>query len=139
MERRLPNPTSRTNWASHCPVTNVGHIGHVIVDKGKRHIQLLEEVPNAARPLRRAAAPHGSQFRLQILERRLRHVFTPPEATNTGPGFNRGAGGGARGCDFEERVGAYARTEGGIISYSLQFLYVCLSVATTMAVGLFDI
>ena len=40
-------------------------------------------------------------------------VFTPPEATNTGPGFNRGSGGGARGCDFEERVGAYARTEGG--------------------------
>ena len=40
-------------------------------------------------------------------------IFTPPEATNTGPGFNRGSGGGARGCGFEERVGAYARTEGG--------------------------
>ena len=40
-------------------------------------------------------------------------VFTPPEATNTGPGFYRGSGGGARGCDSEERVGAYARTEGG--------------------------
>ena len=31
-------------------------------------------------------------------------VFTPPEATNTGPGFNRGSGGGARGCGFEERA-----------------------------------
>ena len=42
-------------------------------------------------------------------------VVTPPEATNTGPGFNRGSGGGARarGCGFEERVGAYARTEVG--------------------------
>ena len=40
-------------------------------------------------------------------------IFTPPEATNTGPGFKRGSGGGARGCGFEERVGAYARAEGG--------------------------
>ena len=40
-------------------------------------------------------------------------LFTPPEATNTGRGFNRGSGGGARGCGFEERVGAYARPEGG--------------------------
>ena len=32
-------------------------------------------------------------------------LITPPEATNTGPGFNRGSGGGARGCSFEERVG----------------------------------
>ena len=40
--------------------------------------------------------------------------ITPPEETNTDPGFNRGSGGGARGCGFEkERVGAYARTEGG--------------------------
>jgi len=30
-------------------------------------------------------------------------VLTPPEAANTGPGFNRGSGGGARGCGFEER------------------------------------
>jgi len=35
-------------------------------------------------------------------------MITPPEATNTGP-----SGSGARGCGFEERVGAYARTEGG--------------------------
>ena len=35
-------------------------------------------------------------------------VFTPPEVTNTGPGFNRGSGGGPRGCGFEERVGAHA-------------------------------
>ena len=49
-------------------------------------------------------------------DRALR-IFTAPEATNTGPGFNRGFGGGARGCGFGERVGAYARTEGGVISY----------------------
>ena len=40
-------------------------------------------------------------------------IFTPPEETNTGPGFNRGSGGGARGRGFEERGGAHARTEGG--------------------------
>ena len=40
-------------------------------------------------------------------------LFTPPEVANTGPGANRGSGGGARGCGFEERVGVYARTEGG--------------------------
>ena len=40
------------------------------------------------------------------------HPPRKPEATNTGPGFNRGSGGGARGCGFEERVGAHARTEG---------------------------
>ena len=39
-------------------------------------------------------------------------LITPPEETNTGPGFNRGSGGGARGCGFEERGGAHARTEG---------------------------
>jgi len=40
--------------------------------------------------------------------------ITPPEVTNTGPGVNRGSGGGARGCGFEERVGVHART-GGIV------------------------
>jgi len=45
-------------------------------------------------------------------------TFTPLEATNTGLSFNRGSGGGApgggvRGCGFEERAVAYARTEGG--------------------------
>lgn len=63
--------------------------------------------------------PHGLILSLDIVyqlssvEEAMSKVFTPPEATNTGPGFNRGSGGGARGCDFEERVGAYARTEGG--------------------------
>ena len=52
-------------------------------------------------------------------------VFTPPEATNTGRGFNLGSGGGARGCGFEERVGAYARTEGAIF-FSPRCLRVCL-------------
>ena len=44
-------------------------------------------------------------------------VITPPEVANTGPGVNRGSGGGARGCGFEERVGVYARTEGGHFLY----------------------
>ena len=34
-------------------------------------------------------------------------IITPPEVANTGPGVNRGSGGGARGCGFEERVGAH--------------------------------
>ena len=38
--------------------------------------------------------------------------ITPPEVANTGPGVNRGSGGGARGCGFEERVGVHARTGG---------------------------
>ena len=55
-------------------------------------------------------------------------VITPPEVTNTGPGFNRGSGGGARGCGFEEWAGAHARTEGGgVIFYSRRCLRVCLS------------
>ena len=53
----------------------------------------------------------------------LGEVITTPEATKTGPSFNRGSGGGARGCGFEERVGAYARTE-GVISYSPRSLSV---------------
>ena len=47
----------------------------------------------------------------------------PPEATNKGSGFNRGAGGGARRCGVEERAAAYAHTEGDI-PYSSR----CLSV-----------
>ena len=38
------------------------------------------------------------------------HDGEPLKVTNTGPGFNRGSGGGARGCGFEERVGVHART-----------------------------
>ena len=40
--------------------------------------------------------------------------ITPPEATNTVPRSNRGSGGGARGCGFEERV-TYSRK---VTSYS---------------------
>ena len=50
-------------------------------------------------------------------DRSVKVLITPPEATNTGPGFNRGSVGGAQGCGFEERAGAHARTE-GVISYS---------------------
>ena len=39
-------------------------------------------------------------------------LITPPEVANTGPGVNRGSGGGARGCGFEERVGVHARSGG---------------------------
>ena len=39
-------------------------------------------------------------------------VITPPEVANTGPGVNRGSGGGARGCGFEERVVVHARSGG---------------------------
>ena len=46
-------------------------------------------------------------------------LITTPEATNTASGFNRGSRGGARGCGFEERVGAYAHTEGGHFLYSI--------------------
>jgi len=38
---------------------------------------------------------------------------TPPEATNTGPGFNRGSEGGARGCDFEEEQVGHVRIQKG--------------------------
>ena len=37
----------------------------------------------------------------------MMRIIIALEATNTGPGFNRGSGGGTRGCGFEERVGAY--------------------------------
>jgi len=46
----------------------------------------------------------------------LVRFFTPPEATNTTGGFNRGSGGGARGCGFEERVG-HMRVQRGVISF----------------------
>ena len=40
-------------------------------------------------------------------------AYYTPGSDEHGPGFNRGSGAGARGCGFEERVEAYARTEGG--------------------------
>ena len=55
---------------------------------------------------------------------RRKKLIAPPEVTNTGPGFNRGSGGGVRGCGFEERVGVYART-GGIHFLWLLCLRVC--------------
>ena len=39
------------------------------------------------------------------------------------PGVNRGSGGGARGCGFEERVGVHARTGG--IRFHMASLCVC--------------
>ena len=50
---------------------------------------------------------------LNARQNAYRQVITPPEVANTGPGANRGSGGGgARGCGFEERVGVHARTGG---------------------------
>ena len=47
----------------------------------------------------------------------MRALFCPNyytlERDEYGPRFNRGSGGGARGCGFKERGGAHARTEGG--------------------------
>ena len=48
----------------------------------------------------------------QLMAGSLLQLITPPEATNTGPGFNWGSGGVAWGCGFEERAGACARTKG---------------------------
>jgi len=53
--------------------------------------------------------------------------------TNTGPSFNRGSGGGAPGCGFEERVGAYARTEGVIFIAHDVCLCVCLCVCLSLS------
>ena len=39
--------------------------------------------------------------------------YTPGSGEHGNPVFNRGSGGGARVCGFEERVGVHARTEGG--------------------------
>ena len=38
--------------------------------------------------------------------------YTPGSGEHGNPVFNRGSGGGARGCGFEERVGVHARTGG---------------------------
>ena len=61
-------------------------------------------------------------------------LITPPEAMNTGPSFYLGSAGGARGRGFEERVGAYARTEGGI-SYSPRSLSASLRLSLCLLKG----
>ena len=43
---------------------------------------------------------------------RTRTNYTPGSGEHGNPVFNRGSGGGARGCGFEERVGVHARTGG---------------------------
>ena len=52
-------------------------------------------------------------------------MITPPEVANTGPGVNRGSGGGARGCGSEERVCVHARTGTGGIQFPIAVLSVC--------------
>ena len=86
------------------------HIGNACLPTGKRPKTIKRE---------RISVPYG-------------FVFTPPEVANTGPGFNRGSGGGARGCGFEERVGVHART-GGIHFLWVFCVCVCPSVCTKVA------
>ena len=64
---------------------------------------------------------HGRVFvaRLHAGGRGL--LITPPEVANTGPGVNRGSGGGAR--------WVYMRVQGGFISYGR---FVCLSVCPSV-------
>ena len=85
------------------PVHALGALGIVVVvrDVGPRQV-VCGDGTDAAHVLwhLRERAHHEDQH-------------PAPEATNTGPGLNRGSGGGARGCDFEEWAGTYARTEGG--------------------------
>ena len=52
--------------------------------------------------------------------------ITPPEVANTGPGVDRGSGGGARGCGFEEQVGVHARTGGFQFPIPIFSLCVCV-------------
>ena len=59
-------------------------------------------------------------------------LITPPEVANTGPGANRGSGGGARGCGFEERVGVHART--GWVRFPIPILSVSKYVVRKMTV-----
>ena len=67
-----------------------------------------------------------SLLRRTAFYRRIQHIgrvsaaaayYTPGSGEHGNPVFNRGSGGGARGCGFEERVGVYARTEGGHFLY----------------------
>ena len=62
---------------------------------------------------------------------RLLHEFrratTPPEATNMGPGFYRGSGGGARACGFVGRAGAHA------VYYGRRCLSVCVCVSVCLS------
>ena len=58
-------------------------------------------------------------------------VITLPEATNTGPGFNRGSGGGARGVASKNGKG-HMRVQRGVISlaHDASICWQGLSVAT---------
>jgi len=42
----------------------------------------------------------------------VQSYYTPGSGEHGNPVFNRGSGGGARGCGFEERVGVHARSGG---------------------------
>ena len=80
---------------------------------------------------------HGERDQLHRLARLAGRVITPPKVANTGPGANRGSGGGAQGCGFEERVGVHARTGGVLFYFPMAILFkksVCVRVPHKMAV-----
>ena len=101
--------------AGRFPIRGFGGVVEVISFPAIGHLVLNTPLPVVASGENTYIATHSC-------------FITPPEVTNTGPGFDRGSGGGARGCGFEERVGVRART-GGIIFYS-RFVCVraCVSV-----------
>ena len=66
----------------------------------------ISKVPCPSSPLCRPPLPPSGRARVPDA------VITPPEVANKGPGVNRGYGGGARGCGFDERMGLHARSGG---------------------------
>ena len=78
-----------------------------VVSYSRRCLSVCVSVKSRITPRGNKKREPGTQVRLE-----REHHYTPGSDEH-GPGFNRGSGGGARGCDFEERVGAYARTYGG--------------------------
>ena len=65
----------------------------------------------------------GERFGMSTSGVSLLGFVKPPEATNTGPGFNRGSGGGAR--DVASKYGkGHMRVQRGVISYSPRCLCV---------------
>ena len=100
--------------AGRFPIRDFGGVVEVISFPAIGHLVLNTPLPVVASGENTYIATHSC-------------FIIPPEVANTAPVFNRGSGGGARGCGFEERVGAHARL-GGSISYSRFCLSVFLSV-----------
>ena len=70
---------------------------------GSRLHKAHERVKTTTAPARRPPPPGKGGARAGYDDGGATGGFiSPPEATNTGPGFNRGSGGGAWGCGFED-------------------------------------